>query len=63
MGTKREQKMVECQVCGHQSDAVFFKEDLDANDVEYCVVCGARDFKFIEFTRKTKKEGRGVEKR
>lgn len=64
MGTKREQKMVECQVCGHQFDAVFFKEDLDANnDVEYYVVCGARDFKLKEFTRKTKKEGRGVEKR
>ena len=44
---KKRTEMVECQVCGHQFDAVFFKEDLDANDVEYCVVCGGRDFKFI----------------
>ena len=63
MSTKREQKRVECQVRRFQFDAVFFKEDSDANDVEYCVACGARDFKFIEFTRKAKKEGRGVEKK
>ncbi len=60
---KKIAKRVECEPCGHQFEAIFFKEDSDANDVEYCVACGARDFKFIEFTRKAKKEGRGVEKK
>jgi NAD-dependent SIR2 family protein deacetylase len=62
-GVKRFTKRVECEACRHQFDAVFFKKDSEANEVESCLVCGARDFKFIEFGRKTIKEGRGVEKK
>ncbi len=51
-GSKKYMKRVRCQVCSHEFDALFFKEDSDANDVEYCVVCGTHDFKFIEVRRK-----------
>jgi hypothetical protein len=54
-GGKKYIKRVKCQVCRHEFDAFFFEEDSDANDVEYCAVCGGHDFKFIEFTRKTNK--------
>ena len=60
---KKYTKRVKCQVCSHEFDALFLKEDSDASAVEYCVVCGARDFKFIEFRRKTRKEGRGIEEK
>ncbi len=59
---KKSAKRVRCEVCGHQFEAVFFKKNPNANDVEYCLVCGARNFKFIEFSRNTKKDGREIEK-
>ncbi len=52
---KRSKKRIECGVYSHQFDAVFYKEDSEASEVESCVVCGARDFKFIELRKERKR--------
>lgn len=49
-------KKVKCNVCGHEFNAVFCKKDSDANEVEYCLICGARDFRFIKIRGKKKEE-------